>query len=202
MLFTNITGKKETRGFHEALVLATPTVGDFKVTPLAQKQLDIVDGDSVVLLTHPEDNTRVFLAKGIRGEEVRNEDGSIQKDGRGRTVYVENSGFGAVARPASEGSVNLKITGAAAWNAVKGNSEVNKHFTLAEPFEGQVATGRKDEKGDAEIHTAMFFELIFKEEKAKSRKGEGKEKVEGIADADSGITEGPSDEVEFEEEEI
>ncbi len=198
MLFTNITGKKETRGFHEALVIATPTVGDFKITPLAQKQLDIVDGDSVVLLTHPEDNSRVFLAKGIRGEEVRDADGKISKDGRGRTIYVENTGFGAVARPASEGSVNLKITGAAAWNAVKGNADMNKHFSLAEPIEGQVLTGRKDDNGDPEVHTTQFFELTFVREKEKSKRGEGKG-TEGMTEATSNEA---LDTEEFEEEEV
>ena len=198
MLFTNITGKKESRGFNEALVIATPTTGDFKITPLAQKEMDIVDGDSVVLLTHPEDNTRVFLAKGIRGEEVRTEDGAIVKDGRGRTVYVEGTGFGAVARPASEGSVNLKITGAAAWNALRANNEVNKHFTLAEPVEAGVLTGKKDANGDTEVHYALFFELLFKEEKPKSKKGE---KVEAGLTAEQPMADQAND-VDFEEEEV
>lgn len=175
MLFTNITGKKETKGFNESLVIATPTLGDFRLTPLAQRQLGVQDGDSILILTHPEDSSRVFVAKGVAGVPMRDENDVIVKDGRGRVVYEEDSQFGAVLRPASEGSVNLKFTGAAGWNAVNGSTEHNTFFTLGEPVEAGVPTGKEDAKGDAEIHETVFYELIFKERKAKAQRkaGEG-----------------------------
>lgn len=173
MLFTNITGKKETKGFHEELVIATPTLGDFRLTPLAQKKLDVQDGDSILILTHPEDAERVFIAKGVAGKPMRNENGVIMKDGRGRVVYEEGSQFGAVLRPASEGNPLLKFTGAAGWNAAKGSEDHNTYFTLSEGVEAGVPTGGTDEKGDPEIHEAVFFELIFKERKVKAQRGGG-----------------------------
>lgn len=178
MLFTNITGKKETKGYNEALVIACPTVGEFRITPMAQKQLDLKDGDAILINVHPEDTSRVFLAKGIAGVPVRDENGVIQKDGRGRTVYEEGSALGAVVRTASEGSINLKFTGAAGWNALNGETSKNKFYTLGEAIEGGIETGRLTETGDKEIHETSFYELIFKEEKAKS------ERKSADADAD------------------
>ena len=178
MLFTNITGKKETKGYNEALVIACPTVGEFRLTPLAQKQLDLKDGDAILINVHPEDTSRVFLAKGIAGVPVRDENGVIQKDGRGRTVYEEGSALGAVVRTASEGSVNLKFTGAAGWNALGAETSKNKFYTLAEPIEGGIETGRETETGDKEIYTTNFFELIFKEEKVKAERKAGEAAVE------------------------
>lgn len=179
MLFTNITGKKETKGYNEALVIACPTVGEFRLTPLAQKQLDLKDGDAILINVHPEDTSRVFLAKGIAGVPVRDENGVIQKDGRGRTVYEEGSALGAVVRTASEGSVNLKFTGAAGWNALGAETSKNKFYTLAEPIEGGIETGRETETGDKEIYTTNFFELIFKEEKVKAERKAGEAAAEG-----------------------
>ena len=179
MLFTNITGKKETKGYNEALVIACPTVGEFRITPLAQKQLDLKDGDAILINVHPEDTSRVFLAKGIAGVPVRDENGVIQKDGRGRTVYEEGSALGAVVRTASEGSVNLKFTGAAGWNALGAETSKNKFYTLAEPIEGGIETGRETETGDKEIYTTNFFELIFKEEKVKAERKAGEAAAEG-----------------------
>lgn len=179
MLFTNITGKKETKGYNEALVIACPTVGEFRLTPLAQKQLDLKDGDAILINVHPEDTSRVFLAKGIAGVPVRDENGVIQKDGRGRTVYEEGSALGAVVRTASEGSVNLKFTGAAGWNALGAETSKNKFYTLAEPIEGGIETGRETETGDKEVYTTNFFELIFKEEKVKAERKAGEAAAEG-----------------------
>jgi hypothetical protein len=179
MLFTNITGKKETKGYNEALVIACPTVGEFRITPLAQKTLDLKDGDAILINVHPEDTSRVFLAKGIAGVPVRDENGAIQKDGRGRTVYAEGSALGAVVRTASEGSVNLKFTGAAGWNALGAETSKNKFYTLSEGIEGGIETGNVDEKGDKEVYETVFFELIFKEEKAKSERKSGDVPADG-----------------------
>lgn len=171
-LFKNITGKKEGKVYTEPVVKVCPTPGEFRLTPVAQKVLDLQDGDFALISVHPEDNSRVFLAKGITGVPVRDENGVIQKDGRGRTVYEENTGFGAVVRIASEGSSDLKLTGAAGWNAIGGDIGFNKLYTLGEGMEAGIPTGKDDEKGDPEIHVTMFYELIFKEQKVKSaRKG-------------------------------
>lgn len=196
MLFTNITGKKETKGYNEALVIACPTVGEFRITPLAQKQLDLKDGDAILINVHPEDTSRVFLAKGIAGVPVRDENDVIQKDGRGRTIYEEGSALGAVVRTASEGSVNLKFTGAAGWNALGGDSAKNKFYTLGEPIEGGIETGRETATGDKEVYNTLFFELIFKEEKAKSERKSGDASADEEGD-DFGMT-SPADGVEEE----
>ena len=199
MLFTNITGKKETKGYNEALVIACPTVGEFRITPMAQKQLDLKDGDAILINVHPEDTSRVFLAKGVAGVPVRDENDVIQKDVRGRVVYEEDSVLGAVVRIASEGSINLKFTGAAGWNALGGENTKNKFYTLAEPVSGGIDTGRKDEKGDALVHNTDFFELIFKEEKIKSERkaSTGAATGEGVDQDDADF-----DGADFEEEEV
>lgn len=198
MLFTNITGKKETKGYNEALVIACPTVGEFRITPMAQKQLDLKDGDAILINVHPEDTSRVFLAKGIAGVPVRDENGVIQKDGRGRTVYEEGSALGAVVRTASEGSVNLKFTGAAGWNALNGETSKNKFYTLGEAVEGGIETGRLTETGDKEIHETSFYELIFKEEKAKSER----KSADADADEDDADEFDAENAGDFQEEEV
>ncbi len=201
MLFTNITGKKETKGYNEPIVICCPTPGEFRITPLAQKMLDLKDGDFGLLLVHPDDNTRVYLAKGIAGVPTRDGDGNLVKDGRGRHVYEEGTGFGAVVRTASEGSMNLKLTGAAGWNAAGGDVNKNQLFTLGEGEEGGVLTGETDPTGEKVVHTTMFYELIFKSSKDKSVRV----KSEGEAGAqaeDSQEEEEEFEDPEFEQEEV
>ena len=142
---------------------------------MVQEKLDLKDGDFGLILLHPEDKSMVLLAKGIAGVPVRDEDGNLLKDGRGRHTYEEGTGFGAVVRTASEGSLNLKLTGAAGWNAVGGNIESNQLFLLGDPIEGAVPVGGKDAAGNDILHETLFYPLVFKSSKAKSVrvKGEG-----------------------------
>lgn len=197
MLFTNITGKKETKGFSEPVVIVCPTPGEFRLTPLVQKQLDVQDGDFGLIVLHPNDSSIVLLAKGIAGVPMRDEEGNLIKDGRGRYTYEEGSGFGATLRTASEGSLNLKLTGAAGWNAVGGSVEKNQIFTLGEPIEGGVPTGAKDAAGEAVIHNTIFYPLVFKSSKDKAKRGEGKVS-EGVVADEADFDE---DEPEYTEEE-
>ena len=191
--FINITGKKETKGFNDEVVIACPTPGDFRITPLVQAKLGLKDGDNALTVIHPEDSSRVFIAKGITGIPVSDENGLV-KDGRGRSIFEEGSEFGAILRPAAEGSQLLKLTASAAWQAIGGSADKNKHFSLAEGVEGTIPTGKGNE-----MHTTTFYELIFKSETNKmARKKKGVEGVEGVEDNSEEI----EDDSEYMEEEI
>ena len=199
MLFQNITGKKETKGFNEALIIACPTPGEFRITPMAADILNLADGDSGIVVIDPENKSQVYIAKGLTGVPVRDENGVIQKDDRGRVIYEEDSQFGAVIRTASEGSVLLKLTAAAAWNAVGGDKDFNKEFTLGEPIQGEVPMdGRKDEKGDPLLHSALFYPLEFKEARKKMNKKAKGEAGEGVETEINDTYEDPS----FQEQEV
>ena len=195
--FVNITGKKEVKGFNEEVVIVCPTPGVFKLTPLVQKALDVADGDNALTLLHPEDTSRVFIAKGITGTPIVDEEGNVIKDGRGRSTFVEGSDFGAVLRTSSPGSVLLNLTAAAAWQAIGGDADKNKQFSLGEPVQGTVSTGRKDEDGNEILHTTQFFELIFKSstDKLRREKGEASASTDEVEDVDF-------EEAQYEEEEI
>ena len=192
MLFTNITGKKETKGFTEPVVIVCPTPGEFRLSPLVQKQLDLQDGDFGLIVLHPNDSSIVLLAKGIAGVPMRDGENNLIKDGRGRFTYEEGSGFGAVVRTASEGSLNLKLTGSAGWNAVGGNTELSQMFLLGEPIEGGVPVGGNDAEGNPLIHSTTFYPLVFKSSKPKGRKEKVVAEGQDVANAQ---------EAEFEEEE-
>lgn len=195
MLFQNITGKKETKGFTEPVVIVCPTPGEFRLTPLVQKQLDIKDGDFGLIVLDPNDSSKVYIAKGVAGIPVRDEEGNLIKDGRGRYTYEEGSGFGATLRTASEGSLNLKLTGAAGWNAVGGNTEQNQLFLLGEGVEGAVPTGAKDAAGEDVLHSTVFYPLVFKSAKQKAVRV-------ASAGADVSQVEGPYEEPEVDAEEF
>jgi hypothetical protein len=193
--FVNITGKKEVKGFNEEVVIVCPTPGEFRLTPLVQKLLDVKDGDNGLTLLHPEDASRVFLAKGIAGTPIIDADGNVLKDNRGRNKFVEGTEFGAILRN-PEGTPMLKLTAAAAWQAIGGDKMKNKVFSLAEPITGTVPTGQKDSQGNDILHTTEFFELIFKSETDKAVR---KAKADGeVADE---VEEGYEEEA-YETEEI
>lgn len=177
MLFTNITGKKETKGFHKEQVIVCPTPGEFRLTPKVQAKLGVENGDFGIVVVDPNNPNQVYLAKGIRGEMELDEKGNPIRDKRKRYVYKENTGFGATLRTASEGSPNLKLTAAAAWNTVGGDKNKNKFFKLGTPIEGTVETTIKGENGEYELHTTLFYPLEFEEEVDKMVR------VEGVNDA-------------------
>jgi hypothetical protein len=178
MLFTNITGKKETKGFHKEQVIVCPTPGEFRLTPKVQAKLDVENGDFGIVVISPDNTGLVYIAKGIRGKMKTDSEGNPIRDKRKRYVYEDNTGFGATLRTASEGSPNLKLTAAAAWNTVGGDKNKNKFFKLGEPVEGEVETTLKDENGEYLMHKTLFYPLIFEEEVDKMVR------VEGVNDQD------------------
>lgn len=203
MLFQNITGKKETRGFHEEVVIACPTVGEFRITPKVQAKLELEDGDFGLVVVDPENPSNVYLAKGIKGENALDENGKKIRDKRKRYVYVDNTGFGAVLRTASEGSPNLKLSAASAWNALGGDNDFNKYFTLGEPVEGKVPTTLLDEDGEPVLHETVFYQLIFQKAKPKSKRGSGEDDDDDDDDdsvVENNLAEAPMDSQEVGEE--
>jgi hypothetical protein len=192
LTFSNLTGKKNVKSFNEEVVIFSPTPGDLKITPLVAKKLGIRDGDCIVTVEHNNgESTLVYIAKGITGVPVLDAEGNPVKAGNGRVMFEEGSDFGAIVRPASEGSPLLKATVSAAWAAIGGSTEENKKFSLAEGVEGQVPTGRKDANGDDIMHVTTFYQLEFASSTPKivRTKGDGsveeveeEEGVEGIYD--------------------
>jgi hypothetical protein len=176
--FINITGKKEGKTYNEAVILVSPTAGEFRITPLIAKQLELADGDSALVVIDPDNTSQVYIAKGIKGELALGEDGNPVKDSRNRNTYVEGSQFGAIIREVKPGSSLLKLTAAAAWQAIGGDENFSQEFTLGEGEEGQVPTGKKDE-----LHTTTFYPLVFKAKKDKIVKTTGEAREAVVADA-------------------
>lgn len=187
--FINITGKKEGKTYKEAVILLSPTTGEFRITPLVASKLELTDGDSALVVIDPDDKSQVYIAKGIRGQLALDEEGNPIKDTRNRDTYVENSQFGAIIREVKEGSSLLKLTAAAAWNTLGGNDQEAQEFTLGEGEEGQVPTGNGEE-----LHTTIFYPLVFKSKRNKIVRT----KAEGIEVNDAAQVDAFA---EFEEEE-
>ncbi len=171
--FINITGKKEGKVYKEAVILVSPTVGEFRITPLVAKKLELVDGDSALVVIDPDNKEQVYIAKGIRGVLATNEVGAVIKDTRNRDTYEDGTQFGAIIREVKEGSTLLKLTAAAAWNALGGNENEAQEFTLGEGEEGQVPTGNGEE-----LHTTIFYPLVFKSKRNKILRTKGEDKGE------------------------
>ena len=210
--FKNITGKKESKSFTHPVIIANSTKGEWRIAPPIQELLDLKDGDFAVMVEHPDDPKRVFIGKGVRGVAVIDEaTGKQAVDGRGRLKYEDNTCFGAVVRPASEGSSMFKLTVASAWNKLSGNEETNDYFTLSEGQEAEVPSDILDENGDPTMHKTMFYELIFKESKAKAKRTAAGTEEEEDEDFDLEETnetveenaiEDTTQAVDFEEEEV
>ena len=165
MLFKNITGKKEGKTFNEPVVFASPTTGEFRITPKVQKILDIEDGDFMLTVVGPKDeqgNDTVFIGKGRKGVQLVDENGEPLRNKIGKFLYEEGTGFGAVARKSSERSPLLKFSGSAGWHALGCDNDSTSTYTLGEPIEGQTETGNGDELFDG-----IFYQLVFKGKKAK-----------------------------------
>lgn len=196
--FRNITGTKVVKGVTEEAIIASPTLGDLKITPLAAEKLGVREGDFVVLLVDDEDNS-VYIGKGIKGKELVDENGVAVKDARGRGVYDEaNPGYGAVARRSTANSPLLKITGATAWNMVGGSVDHNTYCSLGEGEEGEVPM----ENG--ETFKGTFYKLTQYKQKEKSKKspkadGVDTDEEEDESDILENLGEGTS---EFVEEEV
>lgn len=173
--FINITGKKEGKTYKEEVILLSPTTGEFRITPLVAKKLDLVDGDSALVVIDPDDKTQVYIAKGIRGQLALDEAGEPIKDTRNRNTYVEGTQFGAIIREVKEGSSLLKLTAAAAWTTLGGNEDEAQEFTLGEGEEGQVPNGD-------ELHTTVFYPLVFKSKRPKIVRTKSESEEEKVSD--------------------
>ena len=174
--FQSLTNKKNTKTYSESVVIAGPTPGELKLTPMAAEVLGLVEGDNVAVVVA---NGKVYLGKGINGTPIIGEDGKQLKTKTGKKVCQPNSSFGATLG-SQENSVLLKCSAQAGWDTLGGKETANIYFSIDEPVEGQVPTGNKDASGEDIMHTTEFFGLTFKEEKAKApRKDKGEEdKVE------------------------
>ena len=187
LTFSNLTGKKNAKSFNEEVVIFSPTPGDIKITPLVAKKLGIVDGDCIITVENKqEEGMVVYLGKGITGVPVLDASGQPVKSGNGRVVFEEGSDFGAIVRPASEGSSLLKATISAAWAAVGGSIDFNKKFSLGEAVEAQVPTGKKDANGEDIMHITTFYPLEFLEETPKVTRTKADGTVEEVEEDHKG----------------
>lgn len=175
--FQSLTNKKNTKTYSESVVIAGPTPGELKLTPMAAEKLGLVEGDNVAVVVA---NGKVYLGKGINGTPIIGEDGKQLKTKTGKKVCQPNSSFGATLG-SQENSVLLKCSAQAGWDTLGGKETANIYFSIDEPVEGQVPTGNKDASGEDIMHTAEFFGLTFKEEKAKApRKDKGEEDTDRV----------------------
>lgn len=215
----NITGKKTAKGFEEDAVIASPTQGEFKVTPSIQKLFGIKDGDCMLTLVDEDEvsgKVTVYVGKGRSGEAILDDDGNKQYDERGRVVIVEGSDFGAIVRPAAANSPLLAFTASMAWKQAGASTEFNTYFSVGEPVEAEVLENEEDENSATFVGT--FYPLTFDKKIAKlARKSKGEsDEEEGEGDDENATpdasenvssnpvtdTETPEEGETFQEEEI
>lgn len=194
--FTNITGKKEVKGFTEEVIIASPTPGSFKITPLAAKKLGVKDGSFAVIVTGEDEagNAVAYIGKGLDGVPLLNEDGSHKKNDAGRVLFEENTASGAIVRQASAGSPLLNVTAAMAWQVAGADADNNTYFKLGEGVEGETKSGNVDENGEQIMITTTFFPLVLDRKepkgvrKVKSTDAEGNEVETEVSEEEDDFT--------------
>lgn len=164
LLFQSLTNKKNTKTYSESVVIAGPTSGELKLTPMAAEVLGVKEGDNLAVLVN---DGKVYIGKGINGIPMLGADGKQLKTKTGKKVCEPNTSFGATLG-AQENSVLLKASAQAGWDTLGGKTTANVYFTIDEPVEGQVPTGNKDANGEDILHTGLFFGLTYKETKEKA----------------------------------
>lgn len=194
--FTNLTGRRSstTKVTDDPIVVASSVKGQFQIYPTVAKALQIEDGDSVLLVVGENEETGekdVFIAKGKTGTPVKDENGEIKKDKVHRTIFEENSRFGAMVREKTEGSEILVCTVTSAWEAVGGAKDrtITLSVDVDNGIESEVETGNEEYP----THQSEFFKLEVEKVDVKEEKEEEGE------EEDASVSE--RQEVETEEEE-
>lgn len=182
--FQSLTNKKNTKTYSEALVIAGPTPGELKLTPLGAEKLGVKEGDNVAVVVA---DSKVYLGKGINGIPVLDDNGNQVKTATGKKVHKPNTSFGATLG-GQDNSVLLKCSAQAAWDTLGGKTTANITFTIDEPVEGQVLTGNKDDSGEDSFHITQFFGLTYKETKDKAPRKEKEDTQEISVNTESGNT--------------
>jgi hypothetical protein len=170
--FFNATGIRQPKSVNEDVLIAESTRASFKIMPAVCAKLGIQDGDYVTMQFTKDANgvvDGVYVGKGKNAIFKKDEDGNFMLDERKRKI-ADVEGFGALASELTPGTNVLKISVASAWD-VLGNSDVKKHYTLAE--EGVTAA---IPIGNGEYHTTILYRLDFlrdEEKVVRASKGEG-----------------------------
>lgn len=170
-----MSGRRVNKNVALNVLVASPTRGDFKLTPKLQKMLGVADGDFAVVL---ENDGKFYLAKGITGTLSFDENGSPVRDNVGKYVYEPNTCFGSVLRQAAPGSQLLKMTQGGLWNSISGDPENSYQFELGAPQEAELMT-------DWDIPTPYVtevYEILVPGKKVKKTvKGQGASTTSKIA---------------------
>lgn len=158
--FFNLVGLREQKGGDEAVIMLEPTRGNFRVSPEYAKQLGITDGSFVTVQVAEVNGVKtVFIGKGKDGVVEKDEEGNDKVDGRGRKIYAED-GFGASVREIRPGSNIFRFSVTAGWDALNGDTEKRKYFTLGEGIEVTLPTGDG-------VHSTTLYPLTFEREEDK-----------------------------------
>lgn len=158
--FENLVGKREAKTNLEEVIIAEVTAGSYRITPLAAAKLGITDADNV---TVQKAGDQYYIGKGLPGVAKVDENGDYVLDNRGHRVFEEGSeGFGASTREISAGSNVFRFSNAASWQGL-GSSDAKKIYTLGEPIEANLPTG----KG---TFTALLYPLVWERDEAKAQR--------------------------------
>jgi hypothetical protein len=217
LVFKNLTGKKESKGAYEEVVILGPTPGEIKFTPFIQEKLGVKSGDSGLVVEGEDANGKlvIYIAKGKTAQVKRDENGQAVKGERGRDIILV-PGFGGVLREAAAGSSNLRLTAAIGWKAAGGSEKHNRFFTLGEGVDAAVPTGETNEDGTDELFETTFYPLVWKKDVAKMiRNEEGTEEddededdapqasdIAVATDVEPSTEAETTNEVDFDEEEV
>lgn len=164
LVFQSLTNKKNTKTYNEALVIAGPTSGNLKLTPLAAEKVGVKAGDNLAVVVL---EGKVYIGAGINGVPVNGEDGKQLTTKTGKKVVEPGSSYGSTLG-AQENSVLLNASAQAGWDTLGGSENANRYFTLEEGVEGMVPTGNKDANDQDIMHTGTFFGLVFQKEVTKA----------------------------------
>ena len=195
--FFNATGVRQPKSVNESVVVAESTRASFKLMPAVCAKLGVQDGDYVTMQMTKDENgvvTGVYIGKGKNATYATDANGNVLVDEkRKRKIVAENGeGFGALASELTTGTNVLKISVASAWDAL-GNTEVKKHYTLADaPVTAQLPIG------NGEFLTTDLYKLEFLKDEDKVVRASKAEKAEDATEedatapiADNAISEAP-----------
>lgn len=163
LTFASLTGRRGKKEYTEPYLIASPTSGEFKITPKVAEQLELKDGSMVAVAIL---DNKVYIAKGKEGTPLLDEEGNIVRDKRGRQKFEEDTAFGVIVRATVPGGNLFKFTSSKAWHMLGGNKNENIMFTIGEGVEGELP--EEETKIENYTHKAVFYPLVEASRKAKT----------------------------------
>lgn len=185
LVFSPLTNRRgiQLKDYKDPVIIRSSGRGDFKITPKVAKELEVEDGSAMVVV---ELGGQIYVARGMDGKPIMNDDGEQVTDARGRRQFEKDSLYGVLLTPTSEGSRLLKLTATKAWEMLESvkdgeGNEVDTEnnvvsFTLGKGVEGTIPEDKTGIKGYA--HEATFYPLEYHSHRLKRGAGSSEDEDE------------------------